>query len=134
MLIFDLRVGPWPYDTSSYYCEQLWRVFTKSIQSPFKDKNVMAGHDILPQIDNVGLEWASATLTLEVGVWLSRITHRFIITNICPKLFQIPLIDDKAMDRTWKYDRQTDGRTEPISTSIFYSKRRRTINQMMSGN
>jgi hypothetical protein len=28
----------------------------KYLQIPFKDKNVMAGHDIYPQIDNVGLE------------------------------------------------------------------------------
>jgi hypothetical protein len=48
-------------------------------------------------------------MTLEVGVWLLSMTHCLIITNICAKLFQISLINDKLMDRTQKYDGQTDG-------------------------
>jgi hypothetical protein len=53
-------------------------------------------------------------LTLEVGVWLLRMTHRLIITNVCAKLFQIPLINDKVMDRTRKCDGWTDGPTDML--------------------
>jgi hypothetical protein len=59
--------GRWPvvtHETSSQYCEQLWQVFTKSLS---KIRKLWTRHDIYPQIDNVDLEWASATLTLEVG-------------------------------------------------------------------
>jgi hypothetical protein len=52
------------------------------------------------------------TLTLEVGVWLLCMTHRLIIINICAKLFQIPFINDKVMDRTRKCDGRTDRRTD----------------------
>jgi hypothetical protein len=54
------------------------------------------GHKIYPLTDYVNL-----------GVWLLRMTHRLIITNICAKLFQIPFINDKVKDRT----RKCDGRT-----------------------
>jgi hypothetical protein len=40
-----------------------------------------------------------------------RMTHRLIITNMCAKLFQIHLINDKVMDRTLKCDERTDART-----------------------
>jgi hypothetical protein len=99
----------------------------KYLQNSFKDKKLWTGHDIYPKIDNVDLNWASATLTLEVGVWLLRMTHRLMITNICAKIFQIHLINDKVMDLTGKWDRWTDRRMEPISISpIFLRKRRGT--------
>jgi hypothetical protein len=79
---------------------------------PSKIRKLWTGHVINPQIDSVDLEWASATLTLEVEVWLLSMTHRLIITNICAKLFQIPLINDKVMDRTRKW--RTDEQPEPI--------------------
>jgi hypothetical protein len=52
------------------------------------------------------------TLTMEVGVWLLGMTHRLIITNICAKLFQIPLINDTVMDRTRKCDGCVDRRPD----------------------
>jgi hypothetical protein len=59
-----------------------------------------------------------------VGVCLLRMTHRLIITNICAKLFQIPLINDKVTDRTRKCDGQTDDRwREPISISPFFLRK-----------
>jgi hypothetical protein len=36
----------------------------KYLENPFKDMKVRTGHDIYHQVDNVDLEWASATLTL----------------------------------------------------------------------
>jgi hypothetical protein len=87
---------------------------------PSKIRKLWTGHDIYPQKDNVDLDRASATLTLEVGVWLLRTKHRLIITNICAKLFQIPLINDKVMVRTRKCDGRMDGRAlVPIFSGLW---------------
>jgi hypothetical protein len=51
-----------------------------------------------------------------------RMTHRLIITNICAKLFQIPLINDKVMDRTRKCDGRTDGRSLLLYPPFFFEK------------
>jgi hypothetical protein len=69
--------------------------YGKYLQNSFIDKKVMDRTQHIPSNRNGDLEWASATSTLEVGVWLLRMTHRLIIINICDKLFQIPLINDK---------------------------------------
>jgi hypothetical protein len=61
-------------------------------------------------------------LTLEVGIWLMSMTHRFILTNICAKLFEIPLINNKVLDRTQKCDGQTGGQTY-FYILLFSSKR-----------
>jgi hypothetical protein len=82
----------------------LWTIVASIYKIPSKIRKLWTGHDIYPKLDNVDLEWARATLNLEVGVWLLRMTHCLIITNICAKLFQIPLINDKLMDRTRKCD------------------------------
>jgi hypothetical protein len=66
-----------------------------------------------------------STLTLEVRVWLLRMTHRLIIKIICAKLFQISLINEKVMDRTRKCDGRTDRRTEPISVFTFFLRKGR---------
>ena len=87
----------------------------KNLQNPFRDREDQT-RDILSK-RQVDLEWASATLTLEVGVWLLRMTHRLIIINICAKLFQIPFINDKVMDRT----RKCDGRTAPKMVLMWLS-------------
>jgi hypothetical protein len=99
----------------------MWTIVASIYKIPPKIRKLLTGHEIYLQIDNVDLEWASATLTLEVGVWLLRMTHHLIITNICAKLFQIPSINDKV----WRTDRQTDRRTEPISISPFFLRKGR---------
>jgi hypothetical protein len=83
--------------------------YGKYLQNPFIDKKVMDRTRHIPSNRQCWTEWVSATLTLEVGVWLLRMTHRLIIINICATLFQIPFINDKVMDRTRKL---TDGRTD----------------------
>jgi hypothetical protein len=127
MLIFDLQEWPWPLRKVAGCCawhivSLLWTIVASIYKIPSKIRK-WTGHDIYPQIDNVDLEWASATLTLEVGVWLLGMTHRLITTNICAKLFQIPLINDKVMDQTRKCDRRMDRRTEPISISPFFLRK-----------
>jgi hypothetical protein len=64
----------------------LWTIVASIYKIRSMIRKLWTGHDIYPQIDNVDLEWANATLTLEVGVWLLRMTHRLIRTNICAKL------------------------------------------------
>jgi hypothetical protein len=59
------------------------------------------------------------TLTLEVGVLLLHMTHRLIKINICAKLFEIPFINDKVMDRTRKCDGLTDGQTDRRSLFLY---------------
>jgi hypothetical protein len=67
-------------------------------------------------------------------------THRLLITNICAKLFQIPSINDKVMDRTRKCDGRTDRwKDEQTDGAYFYiplfsSKRRGTINTLQQEN
>jgi hypothetical protein len=117
----------------------LWTIVASIYKIPSKIRKILTRHDINHQIDNVDLEWEGATLTMEVAVWLLRMTHCLIITNICAKLIQIYLINDKVMNRTRKCDERTDGRTEgrtdrrtePITISLFFSsKRRGTMNNL----
>jgi hypothetical protein len=91
MLIFDLQLWPWPWrkvtDCCAWHIVSLLWTFVASIYKiPSKIRKLRTGHDIHPQKDNVYLEWAS--VTLEVGVWLLRMTNRHIIINFCAKLFQ----------------------------------------------
>jgi hypothetical protein len=79
----------------------LWRIVASIDKIPSKIRKLWTGHDIYLQIDNVDLEWASATLTLEVGVWLLRMTHCLIIKIICARIFQIPLINKKIKAYTY---------------------------------
>jgi hypothetical protein len=58
----------------------------KYLQNPFKYKKVMDRTRHLPS-NRQCWPWASAILTLEVGICLLRMTHRLIITNIYAKLF-----------------------------------------------
>jgi hypothetical protein len=146
MLIFDLQVWPWPLRYGSgcwarHIVSLTWTIVESIYKIPSKIRKLWTGHDIYPQIDNVDLGWASVTLTLEVRVWLLRMTHRLIITNICANLFQIPFINDKVMDRTRKCDGRTDGQTDGRTDRrtdgqtdgayfyipLFSSKRRGTI-------
>jgi hypothetical protein len=82
---------------------------------PSKIRKLWTGYDIYPQIDNADLELASATFTLEVGVCLLCMTRRLIITNICAKLFHIPLINDKV---NTGYKSVTDRRTDVPTLDI----------------
>jgi hypothetical protein len=86
------------YDTSSYYSDYLWQVFTKSFGSM---KKLWTGHKIYSLTDYVDLWPPSVTLTLEVGDQLLRMTHHLIIVNNCGKHLQNPFKDKKVMDRTW---------------------------------
>jgi hypothetical protein len=83
----------------------------KYLQNPFKDKNVVDRTRHIPSNRQCWPWMSKCNLDLG-GVWLLRMTHRLIITNICAKLFQIPLINDKVMDRTRKCDGRRDGWTD----------------------
>jgi hypothetical protein len=99
-------------------------ICSKYLQNPLiyeKIRKLWTGHDIYPQIDNVDYEWAIATLTLVVGVWLLHTKNRLIITNICAKFFQTPLMNDKVMVRTRKCDGRMDGRSNILGLwPIFF--------------
>jgi hypothetical protein len=57
----------------------LWTIVASIYKIPSKIRKLWTGHNIYPQIDNVDLEWASATLTMEVGVWLLPVrTQRYL--------------------------------------------------------
>jgi hypothetical protein len=88
----------------------LWIIVASIYKIPSQIRKLLTGHDIYPQTVIVDLEWArhSVTLTLEVEVWLLRMTHCLIIINICVKLFQIPLINDKESVTDGQTDRRTD--------------------------
>jgi hypothetical protein len=74
-------------------------------------RKLWTGHVIYHQIDNVDLEWASATLTLEVGVWFCGWHIVLLQQTFVPSYFRFLLINDKVKDLTWKCDGRTDRRT-----------------------
>jgi hypothetical protein len=77
------------HDTSSYYSDYLWQVFTKY----FSMKKLWTRHKINLITDYVNLWPPSVTLTLEVGDWLLRMTRLLIIVNNCGKYLQNPFKD-----------------------------------------
>ena len=64
--------------------------------------DLWTGQEKDPVLITVNLWPPSVNLTLKLGVWVFRMTHRLIMVNICAKLFQSPLMDDRIMDRTRK--------------------------------
>jgi hypothetical protein len=57
------------------------------------------GYEIYPVTDYVNIWPQSVTLTLKVGDWFLRMTHRLNIVNNYGKYLQNPFIDKKVMDR-----------------------------------
>jgi hypothetical protein len=94
----------------------------KYLQNPFKDKKVMDrtrhipwNRQYWPWMSKCDLDPGGRGLVVAHDTWSYH-------NKICAKLFQIPLINDKVMDRTQKCDGRTDGRILFLYPPVFLRK------------